>query len=665
MTPTIAYDFNFDWILIMLFSSYILYGYFSGGHKQIRIFINLILPFILLYYLSRYISRYLYLPLSRTALFNFVDTVGSTFKYTIGMGISYIVTYIFLFSFVFVLGMFAKRYLLNENMRAYLGIKNNYLGALFALINGYVLVYFIILPVFSLDLIGPEAKVTNFVLNTPPPFSRIGRTAQKAIPIKGLADKAEAFEELISVDGIEGYYNEAIYSYQLEYMGSEDSYEQQFMDEVYIGLSEDSKTIIDDYYFSWFSEELSVDNFLGVSRVLVGDTLGDDLIYEELIEAEELYFNANPGHVNVTVKLMELGENFRNHKGMLMWYVDELDREMTASSDGDITATIVSFKGYYDTMIEQINDPELEEKLYLAKLSIDSYDVFSLWMNCTTDNIDTVPLEELDYATNRCDPSASTEPINYDFTSESLELIATIFDGESVSWVIMQFKYDYEAGIFDELAEQYEAVDVVLEGTKELVDDYDNYYKDIANSIEGNVSMVFKIGVSAVKYNFDAYETLEDIPLLSAFMNDVYNFCSDSDPSAINPDVNVCPITTGEGSFIELFNMRYLISEVIFKAYLMVDEENNPRVFDEDEMEEFLDQTDEAVKKNIFVADNIIMLGNQFAFNVIDDETNMTLLEQMYNDGQITVEAMQVLAEDEHDLFSVEFTERVLELIED
>jgi len=604
----------------------------------------------------------LYLPLSKTPLFDFVNTVGATFKYTIGMGISYIVTYIFLFSFVFVLGLFAKRYILNENMRAYLGVKNNYLGALFALLNGYVLVYFIILPVFSLDLIGPEARVTNFVLNNPPPFSRIGKTAQRAIPIKGLADKAEAFEELISVDGIEGYYNEAIYSYQLQYMGSEESYEQQFMDDVYDGLSDGSKDIINDAYFTYFNETLTSDAFLGISRVLVEET-GGITVYEEIITNEEIYITANPSHTSVIDTLEELGQNFSNHKGILMWYVDELDRSLIAPADGDITATIVSFKDYYSTMIEEINDPDLEEKLYLAKLSIDSYDVFTQWMTCTTDNIDAVPLDQLDQAVYRCDPSDMTTPVNYDFTNESLQLISTIFEGESVSWVIMQFKYDYEAGIFDELAAEYEEVDSVLKGTKELVDDYDNYYKDIANSIEGNVSMVFKIGVSAIKYNFNAYETLEDIPLLSAFMNDAYNFCSSNQHSPINPDVSVCPVTTGEGSFIELFNMRYLLSEIIFKAYLMVDENNDPRVFDEEEMSVFLEQTEDAISKNIFVAETIRMLADQLAFNVIDSDTNMTLLEQMYIEGQITDEAMQLLINDEHDLFSDEFKDRALELL--
>jgi len=41
----------------------------------------------------------------------------------------------------------------------------------------------------------------------------------------------------------------------------------------------------------------------------------------------------------------------------------------------------------------------------------------------------------------------------------------------------------------------------------------------------------------------------------------------------------------------------------------------------------------------------------------------MTLLEQMYNDGQITDEAMQLLADDEFELFSEEFRQRVIEIM--
>ena len=138
--------------------------------------------------------------------------------------------------------------LLNENMRAMLGRKNNYLGGLFALLNGYVLIYFIILPVFALNIVGSEATLTNFVLKNPPPFSRIARTAEKAVPVKSIADKATAFQELLGTDGIEGYYNEAIYEYQQQYIGSSDSKEFDFMTTIYPKLSQDSKDLIQSEY---------------------------------------------------------------------------------------------------------------------------------------------------------------------------------------------------------------------------------------------------------------------------------------------------------------------------------------------------------------------------------------------------------------------------------
>ena len=89
----------------------------------------------------------------------------------------------------------------------------------------------------------------------------------------------------------------------------------------------------------------------------------------------------------------------------------------------------------------------------------------------------------------------------------------------------------------------------------------------------------------------------------------------------------------------------------------------NPGTTDTPWVKRLLDQADDAISKNIFVAETVTMLADQLAFNVIDDETNMTILEQMYNDGQITNEAMQLLIDDEHDLFSDEFKERVLELL--
>ena len=775
--PEIAIDFNFDLVLAMIYISYLIYGYFSGGHKQIRISINLILPFVIIYYMGSAITTYLYAPLSETFFFELINEYLGIFKNTIGMVFAYIITYVMLFVGIFILSIFARKYVLNENMRAKLGKKNNYLGALFGFINGYVLVYFIILPAFSMNLVDTNSYMTNFVLENPPPFSRIARTAEKAVPIKGLADKASNFEELLSVDGIEGYYNESIYEYQQQYVGGQDSYEAQFMSTVYPYLTMDSKEIVDDSYLDYFGTALTTTEYYGISLVLIQDGTGTNLIYQDVLDSETTFqtefdtartvvseheanvlqyetdlenfeyqveyeeyidelddyldllnahieakqaafllgeeydvsfteirpsFNTeepedyieienfNPSNpptdpledvdqevtdavafvalyedkTNINKELQSLGTNFVNHEGLLVWYVDVLaDGQNFDPGIGDISSVIVSFKDNYETISEKLNDSELEDKLYLAAMSIRSYDVFTLWLEHTQNNIENVPLDDLELQVNRCPDFDVSTVTDYNFTDDALSIVTTLFQGESVSWIIMQFKYDYEAELFDEVFEDYSEVTDVLESTKELVDEYDAKYKDIANSIEGNISMLFKIGISVMKFHLDIYETLENTPLLAAFFNDAARFCAS--PSSVSGyDVEICTKSSGEtGTFKEILNMRYLISEIYFKAYFLVDEDNELKTYDTIDMHEHLEKVNQSVEDNVVSKEVVTAMADQFAFNIIDESNELTLLEQMYEDGHISIEAMRVLADDEHGLFSEDFRARVRSLI--
>ena len=775
MIPEVRFDFSFDIVLLLIFISYLVYGYFSGGHKQIRLSINLIIPFMIIYYLGRQITSYLYIPLSKTFLFEFIFEHFDTFKYTITMIIAYIITYLFIFIGIFVFSIYARRHILNENMRAKLGKKNNYLGAIVAFLNGYVLIYFIILPVFAMNLVDSGDFVTTFVLEHPPPFSRIARTAEKAVPVKDLAAKAEAFQHLLSVDGVEGYYNEAIYDYQQQYIGTNDSYETDFMTNIYPELTIEARTLIESNYNDYFGETLSQSNYVGVSRVLVTEYFTGDYIYQEMINLENdfdevlqqhnviirayenslvqyeadleyyayqielesyeadledyvtalnLYLDEKISSVlnltdlpdpfsgvkpefeedkpsgfkkdevteppvlpikspeviaseafvddygdkeDVTSELNTLGKDFKDHLGLLMWYVDEMDRTMASDAGGsDISVAINSFKSYYPTIIENINDDELKDTLYLAQMSIRSYDVFNDWLDCTLSNIDDVPLDELELPANRCSELNYEEDKSYDFTDNALDIVSTLFDGESVSWIIVQYKYDYEAGLFDDAFDGFPQVQEVLVSTKGLVDDYDLYYKDIAASIDGNVSMIVKIGISVMKYNLDVYGTLRDTPLLGAFVSDLSRMCSSSNSvkSDFNRNVEYCQKSEGEGGVIqELFNMQYLTAEVLFKAYIMIDDENEPIIYDSEKMEEFLSNVNDSVESNVFTVEVISIWGDQFAFNIIEGTENYTLLEQMYDDGQITIDAMRILANDEYDLFSSEFSQRVRSMI--
>lgn len=768
----IRVPFNFDGVLVLLFLAYLVYGYLSGAHKQLRLSINLILPFVILYYLGPAITTYLYQPLTETFFFEIVSQVMGIARHTITMITAYLVTYIGVFTGIFVLSIYARRYLLNENLRAHLGRHNNYLGAIVSLINGYVLVYFIVLPAFSINLVGDHSRLTNFVLDNPPPFSRVARTAEKAVPIKYLSDKAEAFQELLSVEGIEGYYNEAIRSYQLEYMGSSDSMEARFMATVYVHLTEEARQVVDDAYVDLFGMAPSMTDYYGISYALVQENDGD-MVYETMLEHEadfqdiyrdnadlvasheadlaqydidlenyefqlvldqyetdladyldlleahlsdklEAWDNGtasptfelerptldepypanyvaidttNPpvdpatlvapevaaaiayvelyeDKVDIRSELDAYGGTFLDHRGFLAWVIEELGGGTNQDPGvSDISATIVSFKGSYDDIIADINDDELEEKLYLAQMAIRSYDVFTLWLDCATANIDSVPLDDIPLAAHRCDTLDPALVTEYDFTNDAIDVVATLFQGDSVSWIITQFKYDYDAGLFDEPFNEFPEVQAVLLDTKSLVDDYDAYYKDIATSIEGNISMLLKIGISVMKYHMDVYETLETTPMLAAVFNDAARLCATpwTDPVY---GVQICPGTGGSGGIIgEATNLRYLVAEVYLKAYFMVDENNERIVYDTITMQVLLSDIDAAVQSRVISPDVVRSIANQFAFHVIDEGSGTTLLEQMYNDGYISIEAMRVLSDDEYGLFDDAFRFKVRSLI--
>jgi hypothetical protein len=641
------------------------------------------------------------------------------------------------------------------------------------MLNGYVFIYFILLPIFSLNIIDEHAVLSNFVLQNPPPFSRVARTAEKAVPIKKLTDKAQKFEELLSTQGIEEYYNNAIYQYQLEYLGSPNSKETNFIENVYPNLTEDAKNIVKSTYFDLFGEELSENHYYGVSYALSygndesyvyldvlnkekdfneiyqhnldvaetfqkeldqyqvnlanyeyqvaldqyqadmdvfltnledhltlkvaalkgetdydvpftkerptltaskpsnftqGDTSNPpldpkDSMSQEVIDAVD-YVDLYKNKIDVTSLLEELGQDFVNHRGLLAWYTESLDQGLDFNPQhSDISDIIVSFKQNYDNISTDINDKELEDKLYVAMMSIRAYDVFSQWLDFTTNNIDNVPLDEIQLNENRCttiDPSAVTE---YNFSSDAMDIVKTLFDGESISWIILQFKYDYEAGVFDDYFEGFPEVSKVLVSTKDLVDEYDLHYKDIATSIEGNIPMLAKIGISVMKYHVDVYDTLQKTPILDAAFNDAARLCT-SLQRVPGYDVMICDGTNeSTGLLGGITNLRYLIAEVYLKAYFMVDDNNNRIVYDSDQMEKYLDDLNKAVENNLVSKEVTTAIADQFAFHVIDDNTGMTLLEQMYRDGYISIDAMRILSNDEHDLFSEEFRLRVSGLI--
>lgn len=376
------------------------------------------------------------------------------------------------------------------------------------------------------------------------------------------------------------------------------------------------------------------------------------------------YVETYQDKIDVRADLKALGTDFSKHKGLLTWYIEELSQGQNLDpGQADISTVIVSFKNNYDAIAADINDSELEEKLYLAQMSIRSYDVFTLWLECTMDNMANIPLDEIPLSANRCSDIDPADVTSYDFTSSALSIVSTLFEGESVSWIITQYKYDYEEGLFETHFSEFNEVQEILVSTKELVDEYDEYYKDIATSIEGDISMLLKIGISVLKYNLDIYDTLENTPLLAAMFNDAARFCGSPD-RVVGYDVEICEGSGDNSGFLgDFLNMRYLVSEVYLKAYFMVDENNERITYDSETMLAFLDDVNQSIEDNVITKEVVTAIADQLAFHVIDDTNGTTLLDQLYEEGYISIEAMRIMADDEYELFSDDFRARVRSLI--
>ena len=85
--------------------------------------------------------------------------------------------------------------------------------------------------------------------------------------------------------------------------------------------------------------------------------------------------------------------------------------------------------------------------------------------------------------------------------------------------------------------------------------------------------------------------------------------------------------------------------------------------YDTEKMYQFISDVNQSVEDHVITTEVVTAIGDQFAFNIIDETNDLTLLEQMYDEGLITIDAMRILANDEFDLFSDEFSQRVRSMI--
>lgn len=642
--------FNFDIILIMIFITFALIGAISGLKSQIPITLNIIVPFLFIYFFGKFITKLLFnFPIYR----NIMDAIfgGALFQqidFTLKMAVAYILMYLIIFLFVRILYGIFKGYSKRSNIKKK-SILSNILGFGLALINAYVAIFFIILPLLFLGVVDSTRPLTSIMVNNPPFFSRLGATTKAAVPVYDTVDQATEFMDILTSKNFDEYFNYISNSQQIT-----SELETDFMDNKYDLLSEESKTLINNIKPSEldFNTDPS-----GLARTLLElNPETNNKVYEDILAIET---------ENQSTILEQLEEQFSiisKYEGLIIWYMDELGGDTIPSYDGetsitDIGTVIQSFKENYEDIVANTSDEALLYQLELAKTSIDSYEIFSLWISCTEDNIinNITPddpnfvCDTIDVSLIESDPSLVN---NYDFASQSAYILAFVLDGDNLSNIMLQYKYDYEAGVFSDVFdfEEHPKIESALIKSYELVTAYEEHYKQVVETLDPSIDFKIRLAISVAKAKFDIYNQMEETPLFAAFVNDAAMMCmSQSVPAYENNSIDVCR----EG-FLKTS------AEVIMNVYLFRDENNDMKTYSATDMEELLDGLNDGIKDTVLTEEFVKALSYQIAFtNDLEEEA---LLERYYREGYITEGALDVLIANELGIFDDIFVTRVTEI---
>lgn len=195
---------DFDIILIAIFVTIFITGYIRGAGIELLRVLKVIIPFFVLYFYGDKINQLLF---SSHNVVEFVYQIlpdipyRNTIAYFSTQIIVYVLVYVFLAIFLWRLG----KYVLDERIEFWFGRFNSIFGGIFSVIRMYIIVSIIILPFFALNFTNHDDPITNFILNNPPRFSRIGLLIDKAKPTLDKVNEVSSSLKIMDLKSLENY----------------------------------------------------------------------------------------------------------------------------------------------------------------------------------------------------------------------------------------------------------------------------------------------------------------------------------------------------------------------------------------------------------------------------------------------------------------------------
>lgn len=194
----------FDIIVIVIFITVFITGFIRGAGIELLRFLKLVIPFIVLYYFGDLIIHELF---KTDAINYFVYTVlpDIPFKSTISSLSTQIMLYLFVYLIMSLILWRLGSLVLDERIEYFFGRTNAIMGGIFSVLWMYIIISYLIIPLYVLNLTSKQDFTTNFILNNPPPFSRVGQFINRSKPtLDQMNEMTNAFQ-VMDLDGFKNY----------------------------------------------------------------------------------------------------------------------------------------------------------------------------------------------------------------------------------------------------------------------------------------------------------------------------------------------------------------------------------------------------------------------------------------------------------------------------
>lgn len=195
---------DFDIILISIFITIFITGYIRGGGIELLRVLKVIIPFFVLYFYGDEITNILFSS-DKTVKFVYKILPDVTYRNTIAALSTQIGVYIFVYSLLAIFLWRLGKYVLDERIEYVFGKFNSILGGIFSIIRMYIIVSVLIIPFYAFNFTNHEDKITSFVLNNPPSFSKIGRIIDKSKPTIDKINDYSSSIKIMDLNSLEKY----------------------------------------------------------------------------------------------------------------------------------------------------------------------------------------------------------------------------------------------------------------------------------------------------------------------------------------------------------------------------------------------------------------------------------------------------------------------------